>query len=317
MKSTWTLLILLTFIGKGLAQKTIQELATMPDKKFEKIMTEESYAGQVKTFAKAYTKQTGKDLPDPVPVPLKKVALLSFFTADFSQIDVKAYQRHQVFENYINEAGGQMLVNEFYGLSINELKTIFAANGMELLTPEEYLKTDAQKQVYNTYEVNISKLAAGATAIGGFFTKSNNKSLTPVDGYRVYPAPVVNFGQDMKVVRDLGKLANELDVDGFLTINTLTQLEKGEVGLKGISMSLHAPNPVPNDPEMKYGLGFYYEGILVGSIGFTLEKYMPFAKLPKKATAFENMDLTGFTPLMERMANQLLNTKKQHFGQQP
>jgi len=315
MKISWTLLILIALTGNAFAQKTIQELATMPEKKFDKLMTEENYAGQVRTFAKAYEKQTGKDLPDPVPVPLKRVALLSFFTADFSQIDVKAYRRHQVFENYINEAGGRMLVNEFYGLSINELKKIFAANGMELLTPDEYLKTDAQKQLYNTYEVSVSKLASGTSAISSFFLKSNNKSLTPVDGYKTYPAPVVNFGMDMRAVRDLGKLANELDVDAFLTINTLTQLEKGVVGLKGINMSLHAPNPVPNDPEMKYGMGFYYEGILVGSIGFTLEKHMPFAKLPKKATSFEDVDLTGFTALMERMTNQLLDSKKQNFGQ--
>lgn len=301
-------------MGTAMAQKTIKELADMPDKKFSKLMTEENYAGQIRTFAKAYEKQTGKDLPEPVPVPMKRVALLSFFTADFSQIDVKAYRRHQVFENYINEAGGKMLVNDFYKLSINDLKKIFAANGMELLTPDEYLKTNEQKQLYKTYEVNVSKLAAGATAIGGFFTKANNKSLTPADGYRAYPAPVVNSGMDMKAVRDLGKLANELDVDALLTINTLTQLEKGEVGLKGISMSLHAPNPVPDDPEMKYGMGFYYEGVLVGSISFTLDEYMPFAKLPKKAQSFENVDMTGFTPLMKRMTTQLLNSKKQNFG---
>jgi hypothetical protein len=319
MKISWTLLILIALTGNAFAQKTIQELATMPEKKFDKLMTEENYAGQVRTFAKAYEKQTGKDLPDPVPVPLKRVALLSFFTADYSEVDVKLARKSKhggaIIENYINTAGGSLLVNDFYKLSINEIKQIFASNGMELLTPEEFLVTEEQKQIYENTEINISKFAAGVTGVTSVLLKRDNKGLVTADGYRLYSEPIVNNGMDMRAVRDLGKLANELDVDAFLTINTLTQLEKGVVGLKGINMSLHAPNPVPNDPEMKYGMGFYYEGILVGSIGFTLEKYMPFAKLPKKATSFEDVDLKGFTALMERMTNQLLDSKKQNFGQ--
>lgn len=315
MKKLLTLFLVVASMVTASAQKTIREMAEMSDKKFSKLVKEDSYAGQVRTFAKAYEKQTGKDLPDPVVPQIKTVALLSFFTADYSQIDVKAYNRGWVFENYINETGGEMLVNEFYSLSINELKAIFAKNGMKLLTPDEYLQTDAQRQVYKTYEVEISRLAGGVSAISSFFTKADSKSLTPVKGYRAFPAAIVNLGMDMKAVRDLGKLAKQLGVDALLTVNTLTQLEKGEVGLKGITMALHAPNPVPDDPDMKYGMGFYYDGILVGSVGFTLEKYMKFASLPKRAKSFENIDLDGFTPLVERMATQLLNSSKQNFGQ--
>jgi len=315
MQKILTLLLVIATLGTATAQKTIRELAEMSDKKFSKIMKEDSYASQVKTFAKAYEKQTGKDLPDPVAPRIKTVALLSYFTADYSKIDVKAYNRGWVFENYINEAGGELLVNDFYSLSLDALKTAFAANGMILLTPDEYLLTDAQRERYKTYDVEISRLAGGVSAISGFFTKADSKSLTAAKGYRPYPAAIVNLGMDMRAVRDLGKLAKELGVDALLTINTLTQLEKGDVGLKGITMSLHAPNPVPDDPDMKYGIGFYYDGILVSSIGFTLEKYMKFATLPKRAKSFENMDLDGFTPLVERMATQLLNSSKQNFGQ--
>ncbi|MEZ4827777.1 MAG: hypothetical protein R3C61_16055 [Bacteroidia bacterium] len=107
----------------------------MPDKKFGKIMQEDNYASQVKVFANAYEKQTGKDLPDPVVPRIKRVALLSYFTADFSQIDVKAYRQHRVFENYINEAGGKMLVNDFYSLSIKELKKRLQQTGWSCLHP--------------------------------------------------------------------------------------------------------------------------------------------------------------------------------------
>jgi hypothetical protein len=315
MQKLLTLFLVIATLGTVRAQKTIREMAEMSDKKFSKIIKEDSYASQVKTFAKAYEKQTGKDLPDPVAPQIKTVALLSYFTADYSKIDVKAYNRGWVFENYINETGGEMLVNEFYSLSVNELKTIFAANGMVLLTPNEYLKTEEQRELYKSYKPEISKLAGGVSIMSSFFTKSDEKSLTAADGYRAFPAAIVNLGMDMKAVRDLGKLAKELGVDALLTINTLTQLEKGDVGLKGITMSLHAPNPVPDDPDMKYGIGFYYDGILVGSIGFTLDGYMKFATLPKRAKSFENIDLDGFTPLINRMATQLLNSKKQNFGQ--
>lgn len=317
MKGAIFYFMLMVALNVANGQKTIQELATMSEKKFDKLMTEESYAGQVRAFAKAYEKQTGKDLPEPVPVPLKRVALLSFFTADYSEVDVKTARKSKhggaIIENYINTAGGSLLVNNFYKLSINEIKQIFASNGMELLTPEEFLVTEEQKQLYENAEINISKLAAGVTGVTSVILKRDNKGLVTADGFRLYSEPVVNNGMDMRAVRDLGKLANMLGVDAFLTVNTLTQLEKEEVGLKGVTMTLHSPNPVPDDPEMKYGLGFYYEGILVGSIGFNLEKYMPFAKLPKKANSFENIDLTGFTKLMERMANQLLKSKKLNF----
>ncbi|MEZ4933847.1 MAG: hypothetical protein R2788_17210 [Saprospiraceae bacterium] len=69
MRKLFAIVSLFVFMGTAMAQKTIKEMADMPDKKFSKLMTEENYAKvRLELFAKAYEKQTGKDLPEPVPV---------------------------------------------------------------------------------------------------------------------------------------------------------------------------------------------------------------------------------------------------------
>ncbi|MEZ4933846.1 MAG: hypothetical protein R2788_17205 [Saprospiraceae bacterium] len=124
---------------------------------------------------------------------------------------------------------------------------------MELLTPDEYLKTNEQKQLYNTYEVTFQSLPL-FTAIGGFFYRNLITTLTPADGYGAYPAPVVNFGMDKKAVK-FRKIGQRTRCRCFINDQYLDAVRKRRSGIKRYKYVTPYPNPVPDDPEMKYGMG--------------------------------------------------------------
>jgi len=302
-----TLMLLLVLSAFMLhAQKTIRELADLPDKKLDKLIATDNYASQVKSFAKNYQKQTGKTLPDPLVPQLKRVGLLTFFTADHSEANVKAMKNGGTYQDFLTEAGGFKLVTKFYEQSLPELRAAFQAQGMELLIPEEYITTEEQAQVYNSYEIEVSKLASATLKAANYLTKQWDKSYVAVDNYRVFAEPTVINGMDMKVTRSMGPLAEQLGVDALLTVQILTSKEKTDVGLNAVRMALHSPNPVPDDPAINYGLGFYYEGILVEYAGMEFEKPIIFAQLPKKANKFQNYQMEGFDVVTRRLISKLL-----------
>lgn len=296
--------VLILAMSTVIAQKSIRELSELKDKKFEKLLDKADFRSEIPRFVKNYEKQTNQTLGS-VKLDFERVGILTFFTADHSVIDYKAKKRGGVYESYLSEAGGKTIVDPFYAEALPEMKRAFQKHGISLEVPSEYV-TD--RDVYENYEVEVSKLVSGLLKAGNYLTGQKEKSLVAADGYRVFPTTTLVSGSDMKVMRSMGTLCEKLGVDALLSVQILTSKEKSDIGLKAVRIALHCPNPVPDHPDINYGLGFYYEGILAGYVGMEFDDSLVFAELPRKARQIKNMETEGFAVVIQRMVSDLLQS---------
>ncbi len=319
MKKTLTLIILFVSVLSLSAQKSIEELVNMPDKKFNKLATTNNSAVLVKSFANNARRQANLDLPDPLIPNIKRVGILSFFTADLSEIDIKAKKRlynnamnnkagKATLENWLSLEGGKAILSTFHNESLSALVTSFSAQGIDLLIPGEYLTDDAKMDTYLNYEMELSKAVTAALNAADFFSKSKEKSIVAATGYRVFPAATQLGGVDPKTINSMADLCQKLGVDALLTVQIVTIKTKEEIGLKGIRLALHAPNPVPDHPDIKYGLGSYVPGVLLEYAGTEFGEGIPFATMTEKVGGtFKEVNTDLFDELIDRYAKLLVN----------
>lgn len=293
-------------------QKSIQELAEMPDKKFEKIVNSGNSAVLVKSFAKSARKQ-GVDLADPLVPSMKRVGILSFFTADLSERDPKAIKRGGEYESFLTTDGGKEILQSFHDEALIALRNEFSTQGVMLLTPVEYL-TDETLEIYDNFHIETSKMASAVLASANYLQGQSEKSIVSATGYKVFPAPTVLSGTDPKVISSMADLANQLGVDALLTVQIVTKKEKNEIGLSAIRISLHGPNPVPDDPNVKYGMGKYVPGILIEYAGTEFNPAIPFAYVNKKDKSFESIETKQFDIIIERYARIMLDNFKYDYS---
>ena len=311
MKNTLILVAVLLGIVNVYGQKSIQELAELSDKKFEKKVSSGNSAVLVKSFAKN-ARRKGVDLPDPLVPPLKKVGILSFFTADLSERDSKAIRRGGIYESFLTTDGGKEILQSFHDEALNALKNEFSSQGIMLLTPEEYL-TEETLEIYDNFQIETSKMGSAVLASANYLQGQSEKSIVAATGYKVFPAPTVLSGTDPKVISSMADLANQLGVDALLTVQIVTRKEKNKIGLSAIRISLHGPNPVPDDPKVKYGLGKYVSGILIEYAGTEFNPAIPFAYLNKKDKSFESIETQSFDTIIKRYASILLANFKSDY----
>lgn len=286
----------------------------MPDNKFQKLVNTNNSAVLVKSFANSARQQANLDLPDPLIPEIKRVGILSFFTADLSEVDVKALKRvmsrpgSATLENWLSMEGGKEILNTFYVETLASLFTSFSANGMELLIPGEYLTDDAKMDTYLNYEMELSKAVTAALDAANFFTKSNEKSIVAADGYRVFPAATQLGGVDPKAIKSMAELCQEFGVDALLTVQIVTIKDNEQIGLKAIRIALHGPNPVPDHPDIKYGLGSYVPGILLEYAGTEFGESIPFATMTEKiGGTFKEINTDLFDELIVRYTDVLVS----------
>ncbi|MGW8123555.1 hypothetical protein ACV07N_12920 [Roseivirga echinicomitans] len=314
MKKTLTLIILFVSVLSLTAQKSIEELVNMPDKKFERLVNTNNSAVLVKSFANNARRQANLDLPDPLIPEIKRVGILSFFTADFSEVDAKAMRRVMKnggsarLENWLSLDGGKAILNTFYEESESALRSAFAKEDIELLTPMEYLTDDSMIDTYSDYQVEISKAVSAILSAADYLNKEEEKSIVAATGYRVYPAAVQLGGTDPKVIKSMADLTQKLKVDALLTVQIVTVKEKEQIGLKAIRIALHSPNPVPDHPDIKYGLGSYMPGVLLEYAGTEFGEGIPFATMTEKVGGtFKEVNTDLFDELIARYTNILVS----------
>lgn len=94
--------------------------------------------------------------------PPKRVALLSFYTWDSGNKKEKSctfhgggykYQASNTIRQKVDAHELDKMAAELHEAAIGGLREEFAAVGMQLLTPEEYLDTPAKLEAYQTFEV--------------------------------------------------------------------------------------------------------------------------------------------------------------------
>jgi hypothetical protein len=228
--------------------------------------------------------------------PPKRVALVSFYAYDPGNTKGfgSPYFGGRVESNrQLSKDGASLVATVLHDQGIGELKKTFAAHGMELLTPDEFLDTDAKRQFYEdfVFEVGLgAKLAQWGEGGDKDIKLSKVQRLSAVaPGYRLFRLVWgENFrpmqSVDKKIVVSLGdKLAKGLGVDATVVICNLCKATKKEGNLEAIYLYMFGPNPVPGEDSFTYWTGHLYVGLKLEKLDVPM---LEFGKGEKKSTTY-------------------------------
>lgn len=228
--------------------------------------------------------------------PPKRVALVSFYAYDPG--DTKGFGSpyfggRSESTRQLTSDGAGLVATMLHDQGVATLKEALKAYGMELLTPDEFLDSDAKRNLYENFEfeVGIGTKFARATEGSGKENKLNKASRLSVvaPGYRlfrlVYGENIRPMkGGDKKISKSLGyDLAKGLEVDATLVICNLCKATKREGRLEGVYFYLFGPNGVPGEEKFIYWPGHLYVGLRLDKLDIPM---MEFGKEVKKSSSY-------------------------------
>ncbi|MFO1401812.1 MAG: hypothetical protein U1F30_11485 [Steroidobacteraceae bacterium] len=215
--------------------------------------------------------------------PPKRVALVSYYVYDCGNHKEKSYRFYGGNYTYrVNTSRSSTvasdeigrLATELHDAGVEPLRQAFAAVGMQLLTPAEYLDSPEKQAAYEN-----AKIEAGGMA--GLFGALQSKEATnwqwaAADGYRVMKMTTVgdvrgnNFALATtgigvgKLAASLGHdLAKALGVDAVVVLYNVVQAEKTSIRLRGTYLYMFGPNPVADTGQSLYWKGHQYSGVFL------------------------------------------------------
>src|SRR6185503_13724242 len=196
--------------------------------------------------------------------------------------------------------------NELYDASIAGFKEGFAAYGMQLLTPDEFLDTEDRKAAYEKFQVDVG----GGQKFAALFQKSNADTWrfagTP-EGYRLFQVATRMDVKDHhfelaaqgigvgKLAQSLGHdLAQALGVDAVVVLYNVVQGEKKAITMYGSYLYMFGPNPVADTGQSLYWRGHQYSGVY-------LRMDVPFVTTDKDGALVE-ADYAGYRVVPRALA---------------
>jgi hypothetical protein len=215
--------------------------------------------------------------------PPKRVALISYYVYDCGNHKEKSYKFYS--SNYTYRVDSRrsskvaadeisQLATELHDAGVAPLRQAFAAVGMQLLTPTEYLDSPEKKAAYAD-----TKVEAGGMA--GLFGALQSKEAThwqwgAAEDYRLIKLTTVgdvrgnNFALATtgvgvgKLAASVGyDLARALGVDAVAILYNVVQAEKSSIRLRGAYLYLFGPNPVADTGQSLYWKGHQYSGVFL------------------------------------------------------
>ena len=251
----------LSLLGKAYAQTTdpklvklmeksmtIDKFLAMPDADFWKYSKSVLYQNQ------GFTDGHGMFLwPPAMKTFPKRVGLLSFMVFDpgFFEVSTKRYGGPDISYKVTTYKGASLsldntvaLANFFYNEALPELKENFKSFGSELLTPEEFVTSDAIRDVYNTFNY-------GEKGIGKWMSHEGSyQTLAVPAGQKMYYAETFTTPGFLDAI---GTKAADLGLDAVIIIKIQMGIdEKGTISIQSMNYGMYGKNPVPKDPDKKY-----------------------------------------------------------------
>lgn len=229
------------------------------------------------------------DLVNPKP---KRIALISFYLYDPGKGKVTGGANSAKVTASVwrtPDAIAQTQIDGFYSKGISALKASFKENGMDLLTPAEFLDTDEKADFYYDFSQESAKKEktsiTRARTAGGFMGETaiatvSTLKISPSDGgYRQFfianeaedESIIANFqggvfSANRKLTSSLGyELCKGLGVDAVVAVYICTRkpkMNKEDYGVNAVVTMMFGPNPGRSegtDPEAK-NLGQFYCG---------------------------------------------------------
>jgi hypothetical protein len=213
--------------------------------------------------------------------PPKRVGLVSFYAWDQGNKKEKSYTFYggdyvyridQTRSSAVDAHELDKLAAELHDAGIGALKQEFAAVGMQLLTPSEFLDTPEKKQAYEAVKVE----GGGMDKLFGMLqTKDEGNWQWGVPGgYRLIKLTTVNDprGNHFTLATTgigVGKLADSvgfdlakaLGLDAVVILYNVVQAESTTIRLRGSYMYMFGPNPVADTGQGSYWRGQQYSGV--------------------------------------------------------
>jgi len=152
--------------------------------------------------------------------------------------------------NVLTEAGTKKIANNLKNKSVAAMKANFKAQGMELLTPEEFLTDATKKEFFNDFEL---KVEGAASALNGILGMGDNITVqqtglfagsAPADGYKSFEKfhALYKFAS---VSNSVGyDLAKGIGVDAVLVMVTEVPSDGDHAYLKETNLYMFGPNPI-------------------------------------------------------------------------
>ncbi|MDX1908257.1 MAG: hypothetical protein SF053_14570 [Bacteroidia bacterium] len=221
--------------------------------------------------------------------PPRRVALVSFYGFDpgmtrVSQITAGAYTTTTTTTRSAGNGGD--IAAMFYDQGLAGMKSTFATYGMDLLTPDQFLDTEAKRIAYQAFTVSHSQTSE-------FWTNFGSRALQVLYGYpegyivcdienepyanytktglvgkkgKVVDVKVQQFRKDPKMTEALGHdLCKLLGVDAVAVVYfTHTRPNDDKNMLHNVNLTLFGPNPIPlpagKEDAALYSKGVFYAG---------------------------------------------------------
>ena len=302
------LIAMILSIPQVQAQKKLSELANYPDKKFKKSSRiTVTYPANLKAWRKVYGHKGGNsDFKFQLG---KKLGLLTFFLTDYSKKNIKAMRDGGLVEQYLTESGGKPIITHIYDQTLPKIQQSVSEEGFNLLLPADYANEDSKLNVYQNTKIEMSRVGKFVKGWGNYFAAADEKSPVAPASYRVFPEAVAVGGVDFGVARQLGFLMDKVEVDGFISIQVITELTGKKVSIHGFKVSLHGRNPMEDINGVKY-TGGYFSSFIYGGVQMDLDKPIQFAKIGKKS-GFEEFEIEGIGKIIDRLVKMVMADYKE------
>lgn len=242
--ATLVALVLVTQVHAG--PKTIEEVAARPDDVAKKVWFGPP-ASQLKKLA---------DIGKP-----KRVGLLSFYiydSGDYKFNSMAATYGGTFFKSVgLTEYAANIFASQFAEMAVPAIKEAFAADGIEILPPIEFMDTQEKVDAYMNFALPKSGLQKATEATLSWVDKSPHVN-GAADGYRMIPIHASFL--EKKVMYAVDQLMKDLELDAVMSVTTLTWTDSKVVVYSGTTMQLIGPNPEPR-PEKESHVKYWWPAI--------------------------------------------------------
>lgn len=310
------------------AQKSVQDLAEIKEKKWDKLVksykNNSTWIDQLKGLLNE--KLISEDnLPNPQKIG---VLTMQIWDKSMTKVSTKSYKSFATTttttlysKNYLTPSGSNIVADKFLENMLPVLNSKFKNEAVSLLEPKDYLNNEEKREIYENgvNKIELSGLSKSLQKVNNFLTKKDLEvqgSLSAT-GYEFYPLSAKLVSMDFKAPASIGLIAEDLELDAVLIITINVSLEKG-----GKSMVLHGMEtaiigPIDDDTSKEYkgriGAGMmnkYRDGLTFSTTYFELDESIEIAELNKKSGQIEEWYLNGLDIVTSRMAEDLITGMK-------
>jgi len=286
-------LILCFFISAASANDTLKDWSG--DKNLAKKM---SLLPHVSSNAVKKMKETGIESP-------QKVGLISFYLWDTGEVKHNAMARQYggTYERTtkLTPKGANHFATKLSQSGIPALKEEFAARGITLLEPIEFITTEEQVNAYVEFELPKGKLGGATESISGWMFRSPTVSSAAAG----YSGIITHLWMDAKGLTALEELRQKLELDAMVVIGNTSHSDAKGVSISSIDFFMYGPNPIPKPPQkiaqIAWSPGATYSQATFGK-GF---KGAPLAELKKGNITKEFYE--GYDVILKTLAREALN----------